>query len=71
MVFEPGVEVNPVVHTTPSKTHTRHVQLRQERDADTEIGGGMLLGQTAGRRQRQAGFFHGQPRDWRSYSLRW
>lgn len=71
MVFEPGIEVNPVVHATPSKVNTRHVQLRQERDANTEIGSGLFFGQTAGRRQGQAGFFHGQPRDWRSYSLRW
>lgn len=58
MVIEPGVEVNPVVHTTAPKTHTRNVQLRQERDADTQIGSGMLLGQATGRRQRQAGLVH-------------
>jgi hypothetical protein len=34
MVFEPGIQVNPVKDAAPTDPHVRHVELRQEGDAD-------------------------------------
>jgi hypothetical protein len=44
MVFEPGIQVNPVENTAPSEADVRHIQLGQERDSDAQVHGGLFLG---------------------------
>lgn len=58
MFVEPGVQVKPVINTASSEAHIRHIQLRQQRDPDTEVISRLFLGQTTNRGQRQAFFFH-------------
>lgn len=38
-----------------------NVQFRQEGEADTQVAGGLFLGQAADGRQGQAGLVHDQP----------
>lgn len=61
MVVEPGIEVNAVEDQTAPQLEVGHVQLRQQRDPDAQVDGGLLLGQTARRRQRQVGLVHHSP----------
>lgn len=63
MLIEPGIQVNPVVHAAATEFHVGHIQLREQRDPDAQILGGLFLRQTAHGRQRQAFVFHHQPRE--------
>jgi hypothetical protein len=58
MVFEPGIQVNPVKDAAPTDPHVRHVELRQEGDADAQVDRCLLPGQAAHGRQGQAGLIH-------------
>jgi hypothetical protein len=58
MVFEPGIQVNPVENAAPSETDVRHIELGQESDSDAQVHGGLFLGQASNRGQRQAVVFH-------------
>jgi hypothetical protein len=63
MVFEPGIQVNPVIDAAPSQANMRHFELGQERGSNPQVQRGLFLGKTPHRRQRQALFFHRyQPR---------
>ena len=70
MFVQPGIQVKPVEHTTPTQANGRYIQLVEQGDPDPQVDGRLFLGQTANGRQRQARLFHGQPLDCRSYSLR-
>lgn len=62
MFVQPGIQVNPVIDTTPPETDMGHIQLYQERDANTQVFGSLFLGQTPHRRQRKqrrTSFMHG------------
>lgn len=61
MVFEPGIQVNPVIDAAPPQANVGHIQLRQEGDADPQIDRRLLLGQAAHRGQGQAFVFHEPP----------
>jgi hypothetical protein len=58
MVIEPGIEVNPVIDAAPTDPHMRHVELRQQGDADAQVDRRLFLGQAAHGRQGQAGVLH-------------
>ena len=58
MVFEPGIQVNPVIDTPTPEAHMRHIQLGQERGSDTQVERGLLLRKTPNRGQRQAFVLH-------------
>jgi hypothetical protein len=63
MVFEPGIQVNPVIDAAPSQANIRHIELGQERGSDPQVQRGLFLGKASHRRQRQALFLHDyQPR---------
>ena len=70
MFVEPGIEVNAIPHAPTAQAHARHPELIEQRDADPEIGGGLVLRQTPGRRQRQARVLHHCPLEARSYGFR-
>ena len=53
IVFEPGIQVNPVVHATAPELDARHPQLGQQRDADPEIECRLLLAEDSCFRQPQ------------------
>lgn len=71
MVFEPGIQVNPVENAAPTEANMRHVELGQERDSDAQVHGGLFLRQASNRGQRQAVVFHDgpySPREARRYA---
>ena len=61
MVFEPGIQVNPVENAAPTKANMRHVELGQERHSDAQVDGGLFFGETPHRWQRQAVVVHDSP----------
>src|SRR5579862_20667 len=69
--FEPGVEVNPVVDAAPAKLDARDAQLGKERDADAEIGSGLILAEDTSLGQPQCIVFrsiglHAAGMSWRT-----
>jgi hypothetical protein len=42
MLVEPGIQVNSVVHAPASELHAGHVEIGEERYADSEVGRGLL-----------------------------
>lgn len=61
MVIEPGIQVNPVKDQAPTEADARHVQLRQQRDADPQVDRRLFLGQAPDGRQWQVRFVHHKP----------
>lgn len=43
MVFEPGIQVNPVIDAAPPETHMGHIELGQQRDPDAEVDRRLFL----------------------------
>ena len=64
MVVQPGIEVNRVIHPAPPEADAGHAELIEQGDANTQVGGCLLLGQTARRRQRQTGGVHVRVPPW-------
>lgn len=58
MVFEPGIQVNPVIDAAPSQANMRYIELGQQSGSDAQVQGRLLLGETPNRGQRQAVVFH-------------
>jgi hypothetical protein len=53
IVIQPGVEVNAVVHASTTEMNSRNAQLLEERRADAEVLGCLLLREAAGKWARQ------------------
>ena len=56
--IKPDVEVKLVIHAAPPDLDEGDVELGKQRDPDTEVRCRLFLGQTPGRRQRQAVVVH-------------
>lgn len=63
MLIEPGIQVKAVVHAAPTELDVGHVELGEKCGPDTQVLGGLFLGQATNGRQGQALFVHHQPRE--------
>lgn len=61
MFIEPGIEVNQVKDRATAQTDARHMQLRQQRDTDSQVDRRLFLRQTTHGGQRQVGLVHHMP----------
>jgi hypothetical protein len=53
MLVEPAIQVNLVVDAAAPEPHARHLEIGEERDADPQVGRGLLGGEAARRGERQ------------------
>ena len=56
--FEPSIEVNTVVHQATAEFDGGHAELREQRDANTEVFSRLLFSEAANRRQAELVRFH-------------
>ena len=60
MVVKPRIQVNPVVNAPAAELHERQIELREQRDPDSQVRRGLIGGQATRSGQGQRFGIHGE-----------